>query len=167
MMKFVLAIVSLVAFLAWAAVRIYAGITFDINIDSYVAQAASSPSPQIAAEKLDAAVAGAVNAGLTKGNTGVFFTYPTNDVGFWYQRLVDSRAVLRGLAPNDTPLEISNTMMRVHESLTTHGKDGQSPISPEGISIAPHNVAFFWWGLLSFLAAVLFLGWWICTETDF
>lgn len=159
-MKAFLGAVSLVAFLAWCGVRIAMGISFDIDLENYVSQAASSPSPQIASQKLGMAIDAAQRRGLTQGNTGIFFTYPTNDVGFWYQRLVDSRAILSHLAPNDTPLEVSNTMMRVHESLTASGSKGaQETVSPDGISIYPHNVPFFWWGLLSALFACLFIGW--------
>lgn len=148
--------VAVVAFFAWAGARIYANIQFGLQCEDYISQAASSPDPKVAAEKLDAAIGYAERNGMTAGNTGVLFTYPTNDIGFWYRRMVDSRAILKALPPTDAPLEISNTMMRVRETLVAGGKDGESVVVPEGISISPHNVAFAWWGWLSFLGAMLF-----------
>ena len=146
------------AFLAWAGVRIYNNIQFGLNCEDFISQAASSPDPTIAASKLDAAIAYAERNGLTAGNTGLLFSYPTNDIGFWYRRMVDSRAILRALPANDAPLEISNTLMRVRETLVVGGKDGERIAEPDGIEIAPHNVAFAWWGWLSFLLGLLFCG---------
>lgn len=151
--------VAFAALLVWAGARIYANIQFGLNCEDYISQAASSPDPTIAAEKLDAAIGYAERSGLTTGNTGILFTYPTNDIGFWYHRLVDSRAILKALPPTDAPLEISNTMMRVRETLITGGeKGGERIVAPDGLEIAPHNIAFAWWGWLSFLAAILFGG---------
>lgn len=159
-----LGIISLIAFLGWVAVRVYCGIQFNIGIENYISQAASSPSPQVASDKLSVAIAEIERQRLTQGNTGVLFTYPTNDVGFWYKRLTDSRAILMRLPPGDAELEVSNTMMRVHESLVANGKEGSSVIAPEGISIFPHNVAFFWWGLLSLLFFCAFITAFAITE---
>lgn len=117
-MKWFLAIACTLVFLAWAGTRIVAGIQYDTQLGGFISQATTSPSPTIAAAKLDVAIAEIERRGWTKGNTGILFTYPTNDVGFWYQRLVDSRSILKALPSNDSPLEVSNTMMRVHESLT-------------------------------------------------
>lgn len=146
------------AFLAWAGTRIYYNVQFGQNCEDYISQAASSPDPMIAAAKLDVAIAYAERAGLTSGNTGVLFTYPTNDVGFWYRRMLDSRAILHALPKNDAPLEISNTMMRVRETLVSGGKEGERIVEPDGIEIAPHNAAFAVWGWLSFLLALTFCG---------
>lgn len=165
-MKFFLAGLSLIAFLAWATTRIVLGIQFDIGCDDYISQAASSPDPAIAASRLDTAITYAEAHSLTAGNTGIFFTYPTNDIGFWYKRLTDSRAILRALPANDAPLEVSNTMMRVRETLVAAGKDGESVVSPDGITIFPSNAAFFWWCTLSIVAALLF-GVLAITDLDF
>ena len=165
MIKGFIAFVSFLVFLAWAGARIYAGIQFDQHIENYISQAASSPSPQIAEQKLGVAIAEIDREGLTSCNTGILFTYPTNDLGFWYGRLVDSRALLRRLPPGDSELEVSNTMMRVHESLVSDGKNGQSIVVPEGISIYPHNVLFLWWGLLSGLTCCVF-GLWALLEIE-
>ncbi|HEY1806062.1 MAG TPA: hypothetical protein VGG45_16430 [Terracidiphilus sp.] len=155
-MKFLLSAISLLAFLAWAAARIALGIQFNIGCNDYISQAASSPDPSIAAQRLDAAISYADAHNLTSGNTGIFFTFPKNDVGFWYKRLTDSRAILRALPPGDAPLEVSNTLMRVRETLVEGGKDGDAVVSPSGISAFPDNAAFFWWGAVSFFALLLF-----------
>lgn len=126
-------------------------------IGDYISQAATSPSPTVAVSRLDTAITEIEREGLTSGNTAIFFTYPTNDLGFWYQRLVDSRAILRQLPATDSALEISNTMMRVHESIGEQTKDGTSVLAPDGIEIFPHNVAFFWWAIGSILLSCLFL----------
>lgn len=158
-MKLGLGFLSFVIFLVWAGVRIYVGVQYDTRIDDYISQAATSPTPVIAVDKLNMAIAEAERRGLTSGNTGVFLTYPTNDVGFWYKRLVDSRDVLQQLPPHDSPLEISNTMIRIHESLLGQDGQNQSVKAPAGISIYPNNTLFFWWCWLSFLGAFVFFIW--------
>lgn len=165
-MKFLLTIVCALAFIGWAITRVVFGVAFDTGCDDYISQAASSPDPAIAASRLDAAISYAESHNLTSGNTGIFITYPTNDIGFWYKRMVDSRAILRALPPTDTPLEISNTMMRVRETLVEGGKNGDSTVAPGDISIYPSNAAFFWWGWLSILGTILFGIWAVVTLED-
>lgn len=147
--------IGLIGFILWAGYRIAYGIEFDQGIENYISQAASSPNPAVAIERLDIAIKEIQTRHLTSGNTGVFFTYPNNDVGFWYQRLVDSRKILSDLPKSDSQLEISNTMMRVHESLTGSNKEGTYIRSPDGISIHPYNTGFFWWCTLSLIFMVI------------
>lgn len=154
MTKLGIGFICFIVFLGWAAARINATIQFNMHIGNYISQASTSPNPTIATQKLEAAIAEAKRTNLTAGNTGIFFQFPGNDVGFWYQRLVDSQKILQTLPANDSQLETSNTMMRVHESITA--PDGHVR-TPQGIEIFPNNVTFFWWGLLSFLGAGLFI----------
>ena len=156
MFKLMLAAMSFASFLIWAGVRIYAGIHYDTMIGDYISQAATSPSPPIAVARLDTAIGEIEREGLTSGNTAIFFTYPTNDLGFWYQRLVDSRTILQALPTTDSALEISNTMMRVHESIAGQSKDGDYVLAPAGIEIFPHNIAFFWWCITSLILTMIF-----------
>jgi hypothetical protein len=157
--KFIIAGLCSLAFVAWGVTRIVANIQYDTQLGEYISQAATSPSPTVAEAKLAVAITEIERRGWTSGNTGIFFTYPTNDLAFWYQRLVDSRTILKALPPNDSALEISNTMMRVHESITGSNKEGTTILHPEGISVFPHNVAYFWWAWISFILAVIFWIW--------
>lgn len=153
-MKILLAGLSLLALMILGGIRVYASIEFDIAIGNHIERAATSPDPAIASDELGAAIVGVQAQGLTSGNTGIFFRKPVNDLGFWYQRLVDSRTILQALPKHDSALEISNTMMRVHESITEGGaKGGTEIVCPDGISIYPNNALFFW----GFLLALLFL----------
>lgn len=152
-----------VVFLAWGAIRVYAAVTYNIAIENHISRAASSPNPTVAIEELDVAIKGAAERGLTSGNTGIIFTYPNNDLGFWYRRLVDSRQILAALPPNDSALEISNTMIRVHETLIGSDKNGQKIIEPNGISVFPHNVALAWMAWVSLLSACVF---WLLVIVD-
>lgn len=147
-----------ISFLAFGATRIVAYVEFGIECGDYIVQAASSPNPAIAADKISAALAYADAHGMTSDNTGIIFSYPTYDVGFWHQRLVDSRMILNQLQPNDSPLETSNTMIRVHETLVHGGKEGETEEAPDGISVFPHNVAFAVWGWTSSFAILLGFG---------
>jgi hypothetical protein len=150
-MRFLTALLGFWALVMWGIFRVYFGVVFDTNCGDYIERAASSPDPTVAVQNLNVAIDYASHHGLTAGNTGIFITYPGNDVGFWFKRLTDSSAILHSLPQGDTPLEVSNTLMRVRETLMASGKDGDTITVPWDISIYPNNAAFFWWGLLSFL----------------
>jgi hypothetical protein len=163
-MKYTVALAALIIFLIWGGTRIIAGINYDVNIGNYISRAATSPDPTVAINELTTAIKNIENRGLTSGNTGVFFTYPTNDIGFWYHRLTDSRDILNNLPKNDSALEISNTMIRVHETLTGTSSDGHYVIAPAGIEIYPNNVLFFWWAVLSGIIFLISLVYCIFSE---
>lgn len=149
-MKWILFTVGLGLFLFWSVLRITAGIQYNQTIGSEIYSATTAATPQEAESHLANAINMAKDRGYTHGNTGILFTYSDNDVGIWYNRLVSSDVVLKSLIENSkSELEVSNTMMRVHESLTAVGKEGSEARSPDGISVFPNNVAYAWLCLLS------------------
>lgn len=150
-MKALLGALLIGTFLLFTGVRVYKGIMFDRDCEGYLKRAADSNTPGLARQELDRAVAYAESHGLTSGFTSVLYTTPDEDVGFWYQNLKQSQAELAKINEATAPLERSNVLMKLRETLLDEGK---TVSVPSGISIFPNNVAYAWWGWLSSLLAI-------------
>lgn len=81
--------------------------------------------------------------------------------GYWYQNMKEAYNELENLPEDATSLEKSNVLMDLRESLTDEGESSAHAIIPEGISIYPRNVEYFWWIILSVVSCVLFIYAWI------
>ncbi len=152
----VLAIVTTVIFCIWGGVRIAAAISFDKNCTQYLKRAADANSVEMAKEELAKAISFAELQGLTQGRVSIFLNQPKNDIGYWYKNMVVAYEELEALPDDSTPLEKTNVLMKLRESLTDNSDTGTEVTVPEGISIYPSNVGYFWWGLISSIAACVF-----------
>lgn len=90
----------------------------------------------------------------------IFLHQPNNDIGYWYKNLTEAYEKLEKLPKDATSLEKTNILMKLRETLTDEEEKGVSVTIPDGISIYPRNVLYYWWGLLS---GILCLGFWIMT----
>jgi hypothetical protein len=150
---FGLAIVSLII---WAIVRIVANVSFGMDCTDYLKRAADANSIPLASQNLNVAINYLESHDLTSGTVSIFLKQPKNDVGFLYQNLIASRNDLASIKEDATPLEKSNVLMKLRETLLDSGKDGDNVTLPNGISIYPNNLSYFWWSLVSLIMAVVF-----------
>ena len=147
----VFAIIATIVFGAWATVRIVKGVQFDINCTQYVKRAADASTVELAKEELGKAISYAEQNNLTEGVVSIFFHQPKNDIGYWYKNMTDAYNELDNLPEDATSLEKTNVLMKLRETLTDEKESGVSVTMPNGISIYPGNVFYFWWGLLSMI----------------
>lgn len=154
----VLAIIATMAFMAWATVRTVKKVQFDINCTQYIERTVSASTVKIAKEELAKAISYAEENNLTEGFVSIFFHQPKNDVGYWYKNMTEAYSELEKLSEDATSLEKTNVLMKLRETLTDERESGVSVTIPEGISLYPSNVLYFWWGLLS---TIFCLGLWI------
>ena len=154
-----LAVICTVLFGIWSGVRIVNAVTFSLNCNAYIKRAADASTVSIAKTELGKAIDYAERNNLTEGIVSVFIKDPKNDVGFWYGNMVAAYEELDGLSEDAAALEKTNVLMKLRESLTDNsGDNGMRVTVPNGISVYPNNVAYFWWCLLSLLAACVFWG---------
>jgi len=152
-----LAIVFTVVFGAWAAVRIVHSIDFSLNCGAYLKRAAEANTVEMAKGELASAIGYIEENNLTEGTVSIFLKNPTNDLGFWYNNLKAAHAELASLPEDAAPLEKTNVLMKLRESLTDRSSSGGTEVvHPEGISIYPNNVLYFWWCLLSLTGLCVF-----------
>lgn len=145
-------------FLGWAAARTYNSWMFDIRCGDNIKRAADANKVETATAELEKVVAYMEANRLTSGNTAALqflWTPPNRDVGFWYTNIKDALAELKALPPTATPLERSNMLIKLRETLLDHGEKGDRVTVPAGISVFPHNALYFWWCTLSLVAGTV------------
>lgn len=151
----VFAIIATLVFGAWCTVRIIKDVQFNINCKQYLKRAADANTVETAMEELAKAISYAEENNLTEGIVSIFLHQPKNDVGYWYKNMKEAYAELEKLPENATSLEKTNVLMKLRETLTDEIESGVSITIPNGISIYPSNVAYFWWGLLSSIFCII------------
>jgi len=153
----ILSIVFTVIFCVWGTVRIVKYVQFSFNCEAYLKRAANANTIDLAKTELSKAVDYAEKNNLTEGVVSIFLKNPANDIGFWYSNLKSANEELNNLSPDATPLEKTNVLMKLRESLTdTNDSGGTSVIFPQGLEIYPNNAMYFWWGAVSLIALCVF-----------
>lgn len=113
----------------------------------FITQAAKASTIEIAQSSLKTAVYYLDNHGLANGNTAPYFETPLEDLGFYYRNLKASLANLDSIKVNATSTDISNTLIKLHESLSM-------PVPP-GIENYPNNLAYSLWLWISIILAFI------------
>jgi len=159
--QFSFALIFLVLFSVWGGVRIYNSITFDINCGDRLKRAADANTIELAKQELKASLDYMEHEGMTSGYTSVLYNSPSEDIGFWYKNVKSSYDELLSLPDNVTPLERSNMLIKLRETLLDSGKESTKVTLPSGISIFPYNSFFAWWGYVSGILCCVFFIWWL------
>ncbi len=133
-----------------AGLWIYNAIQYDIHVNGYLKRAADANTVSRAKQELDTALESIERLGWTSGSTHVLYYTPANDVGFWYENLKESSQELAGISDSSPPLERSNMLMKLRETILDEGGESVSVTAPDGISVFPNNKAFFIGDWLSF-----------------
>ena len=142
-------------FLIWTGARIINAIQFNRNCEGYLKRAADANTIKLAEQNLKEALNYAEKNTLTSGYTSILWRTPDEDVGFWYQNLKAALTELETLSPEVTPLERSNMLIKLRETLVDHGQSTTVTVPP-GISVFPANILYAVLGVLSASAACVF-----------
>jgi len=144
-MKTILFVVGLLLLLGWGGERIRRAVKFEQQCGGFLDRAAFANVVENAKTELQTALTYLERKGLTNGYTSVLWRTPDEDIGFWYNNLQLSLQELDRVKPDASPLEVSNTLMKLHETLKSQGSEGRSSVRvPEGISIYPENAFYFY-----------------------
>ncbi|MEO1714830.1 MAG: hypothetical protein AAFU60_15985 [Bacteroidota bacterium] len=152
MNKILIGIVLMVLSVGIVTMRIIKKERFEAQVTGYLKLAADANTIDLAAENLEKAIAFLEANNLTSGNTGVLWETPERDIDFWYRNLTASLEGLKNLE-SDNPLEITNVLIKLRETLVDTGDNGNKVTVPKGIEVYPRNQA---WMLYMLLAMVLF-----------
>jgi hypothetical protein len=155
-MKYIIGLLLWIPMLGWACCRIYHGVTFNQECGGYLENAAHAGTVMMALPAMDQAVSYLQSHRMTAGYTSLMWKTQDENVGYWYSNLVAARDDLDRIAQEKfSPLEESNVLMKLHQVLKVESGGGSTVRVPQGISMSPHNGAFFAWGLIGFLMAFL------------
>lgn len=128
-------------------------VEFRQECSGYLKQAADANSVEIALNRIDKALKYMEANGLTQGYTSVFYRTEDENVGFWYQNIKACKKELASCI-NSTPLEKTNVLMKVRESLTDQGNNGTVLTIPSGISRYPNNALYATLTIISLIVGV-------------
>lgn len=135
-------------------------ILFGINIGGHLKRAADANQPTMVIEELEIAIAGMEKEDYcndpSAGDqyTSSVYQTPDDDVCFWRENINSTLADLKALPEDASHLEVSNTLMKVRESLLD--KDGGLEVThPPGIAWYPYNRLLDFLEVLSSIAALL------------
>lgn len=161
---FVLTIVAALLFFGWGVARTVKAISFDQNCGQYLKRAADANSIEMAKEELGIAISYAEANNLTQGTVSIFLHQPKNDVGYWYRNMKTAYEELENVPEDTSLMEKTNILMKLRETLTDEGENGIEVTIPNGISIYPNNVSYFWWSIISLVAMCIFGVLWLAEE---
>lgn len=133
-------IILLLPILFWTGYRAVADIKFNRGCGGYLKRAADANSVELAKAELTKAIHYIESRGMTTGYTSIVYNTPDEDVGFWYTNLKTSLKDLEDLGPNASPMEKSNTLIKLRETLLDHGNGTEHVTMPSGISVYPNNL---------------------------
>jgi hypothetical protein len=151
---FVLAIIFTVGGISWVATRIVKDITFDRGCKGYLKRAADANTVEMAKRELAIAVKWAKENERTEGYTSILYNTPDEDMGFWYGNISKALEELESITEESTPLERSNMLMKLRETLLDDKGSGVGITVPSGIHLYPHNGLFAVWGLFTWIFAI-------------
>lgn len=120
----------------------------------YLQRAANANTVETAQVELKTAIDYLEANNLTTGYTSVWYRTPDEDIAFWYNNIKASYTELLSLPEQATPLEKSNMLMKLRETLTDNGEGGSYVTVPGGLSRYPNNLE---WGVRLFLAFLLLI----------
>lgn len=146
---FCVSIALVVPFFAFAITRIVKSTQFDDNCTYHIDQALQSDDPKYSVAQADQAIQYMKDHKLTSGYTTIAGKSADEDVGLWYQAIMEKDNYLHTLqeaSPDD--------LKKFQEYAAKRNLAAESTRVPGGISVFPHNVAFFVWELISLALAV-------------
>lgn len=140
-------LIGLAVCISWAAIAGVKAVQFGQNCTGYLKLAADANTVPQARAQLAKAVEYLEHRKLTEGFTSVLWNTPDEDIGFWYTNLRESLDALSNVE-NSAPLEQSNALMKLRETILDQGADGSVVTRPMGISRFPNNLA---WGIMAWI----------------
>lgn len=140
-----LSFLALLSVLFLIGIEQYKAVIFDRECGGHLKRAADANTIRMAADELNIAVHYLENNNLTYGYTSVLYSTPDEDVEFWYKNLKSSLEQLQtelAKTPESSPLEQSNLLLKLRQTLLDHNQHGESVTHPAGICLYPHNALY-------------------------
>jgi len=128
---------------------------FEKDCEGYLKRAADANTVEQAKKELTIAITYMEKHNLIEGYTSILYQTPDEDVAFWYNNIKSSREELSKVTGQTTPLEKTNILMKLRETLLDGGSEGDNVTIPSGISIYPYNLLYMIWFIVSVICIVI------------
>lgn len=151
------------AFLIFMVAVIVGEIHLTQDVRGHLKRAADANQPELAIEELQTALVNANSKGLciSDGNyyndcyTSVIYKTPDEDLRFWAVNLQQALTDLQELPEDADHLMVSNTLMKVRETLLDSSQSGDTVTIPSGAARYPNNALWGFGGLILFAGLVI------------
>lgn len=153
-MRIFLAVVAFIIAATICTTCTVKNIQFTQNCKGHLKRAADANTIELAKSELTQALVYAERHNLTSGYTSVIYRTPDEDIAFWYNNIKSSLNELEALPISVAPLERSNMLMKLRETLLDNSEEGTSVTYPSGIQRFPNNVM---WALLNTIQIILWI----------
>lgn len=156
--SFITMMASILSFITWGTVRIYKCIVFNKNCTEYISNSAHVNSIKVAKKELDHAILYLEEKNLTEGRVSIVSSQIANDIGYFYENLKVQQEFLDTESKKELNSEEETAILMKYRSNIgdyTSDKLHFSLNIPDGISIYPNNVAYFWWAIISILIFII------------
>lgn len=154
-MRIVLAVLCVFAFVGISIYGLVANINFERKCEGYLKRAADSNTVDLAKENMQLALKYIEEEGLVRGYSNVLWRTPKHDIEFWYKNLSASLQELNSMSPEAAPLERSNMLMKLRETLLDEGQDTHVTLPPQ-ISIFPNQRTVVFGGFIALILGIVF-----------
>lgn len=154
-------IISLVALLGIMAAQFVIHVQYDRDVKGHLKRASDANQVTLAIDEIETALEGMDRRGLVCAEgascyTSILYTTPDEDIGFWRTNIEQTLSDLRDIPEDADHLTVSNTLMKVRETLLDAGESGDYVTSPSGTSLFPNNTVWAIFGWLSLLGCCVF-----------
>ena len=142
--RYIFLVLAMIVFFTTVIIEGVKEAHFDRNCTQYIERAAHANSVETAKENLAKAISYVETNNLTEGTVAVLFPQPKDDIGYWYDNIVDAYTVLENLPEDASNLEKTSVLTRIKDALTDEDESGAYVVTPEGIGVYPNNALYFW-----------------------
>lgn len=157
-MRLIIFLVSFLVLIVFGGMCSVKYVQFNMNVTDYLERASNSNTVETAKKELDIALKYLENNNLTSGYTSVLYRTPDEDIGFWYSNLKEASDELGKVNNKTSALERSNLLLKLRETITNAGQNGNYVIKPQGIEIYPYNFLlnlFVWTSVVILIITVV------------
>lgn len=117
-------------------------IDFNQNCKGYLERAGNANTVETAKNELNKATSWCEKNNRAEGYTTVLWQTPDQDISFWFNNLKAAHDELDTLPEDSTPLERTNVLLKLRETLNHHGEGGENVTYPDHLDIYPNQKLF-------------------------
>jgi hypothetical protein len=162
-----LMLLSILVLVLVVGFHLVAGIQFKRKYAGHLKRAADANSLTLAERELAVAVAyldgngfnteGGRSLGRIDDHTSILYSSPSEQISYHYDNVTASLAEIRSVIAKGekaTPLERSNVLMKLRETLLDDGESGQRVTFPQGLDVYPNNTLLVFLMVMSLVVMV-------------
>ncbi len=149
----VLIIGSLISIATWGAIRACRYLSFYKGCESFLKNSVYTDSITLTKTELSYAISYLEEKDLTHGRVSIITQDINNDIGYFYENLKEQYMLLVEAENKNLNDREQEDVLKIYRKNICNNFG--SPKIPNGITIYPYNIAFFWWSIISIILFII------------